>query len=141
MDPYRRHFRTSQATIEHRDFINGPRPGRTRSGSAKDQGGVTGGAPSCKCASPDFFAIHPVEAEAPEEDVLLLDVSFLSTTAEATMHVPSYAAWLEETDQSPAYAYMVKLLKLLQWQRPAKRWVLKTSKSSISLKSLPMISI
>jgi hypothetical protein len=45
---------------------------------------------------------------------------------EATMNVPSYAAWLEKTDQSPAYTYMVKLLKLLQWQRPAKRWVLKT---------------
>jgi hypothetical protein len=79
-----------------------------------------------KFMSPGFFAIHPVEFEAPEEDVLLLDVSFLSTTTEATMNVPSYAAWLEKTDQSPAYEYMVKLLKLLQWQRPAKRWVLKT---------------
>lgn len=76
--------------------------------------------------APGFFAIHPIEYDAPEEDVLLLDVSFLSTTAEATMHVPSYARWLEQTDQSPAYDYMAKLLKLLQWQRPAKRWVLKT---------------
>ena len=42
------------------------------------------------------------------------------------MHVPSYAAWLEQTDQSDAYAYMARLMKLLQWQRPAKRWVLKT---------------
>lgn len=79
-----------------------------------------------KFMSPGFFAIHPIEYEAPEEDVLLLDVSFMSTTAEATMNVPTYAAWLENTDQSPAYTYMVKLLKLLQWQRPAKRWVLKT---------------
>lgn len=79
-----------------------------------------------KYMSPGFFAIHPIEFDAPEEDVLLLDVSFLSTTMEATMHVPTYAAWLEKTDQSPAYEYMVKLLKLLQWQRPAKRWVLKT---------------
>jgi len=79
-----------------------------------------------KIMSPGFFAIHPVEHLAPEEDVLLLDVSFMSQTAEAITHVPSYAAWLETVDQSPAYAYMVKLLKLLQWQRPAKRWVLKT---------------
>jgi len=79
-----------------------------------------------KYMSPGFFAIHPIEYDAPEEDVLLLDVSFLSQTAEATMHVPSYASWLEETDQSVAYEYMAKLLKLLQWQRPAKRWVLKT---------------
>jgi hypothetical protein len=42
------------------------------------------------------------------------------------MHVPSYAAWLEKTDQSAAYAYAVRLLKFLQWRKPAKRWVLKT---------------
>ncbi len=76
--------------------------------------------------APGFFSIHPVEFEKPEEDILLLDTTFLSTTPEATMHVPSYAAWLEQTDQSPAYAYVVKLLKYLQYQRPAKRWVLKT---------------
>jgi len=79
-----------------------------------------------KIMSPGFFAIHPVEHLAPEEDVLLLDVSFLSTTAEAIMHVPSYSDWLEKTDQAPAYEYTAKLLKLLQWQRPALRWVLKT---------------
>jgi len=81
---------------------------------------------SLKLLSPDFFAIHPVEHLEPEEDILLLDVSFLSTTTEATMHVPSYASWLEKTDQSPAYAYMVKLLKFLQYQRPARRWILKS---------------
>lgn len=79
-----------------------------------------------KVMSPGFFAIHPVEHLAPEEDVLLLDVSFMSQTAEAITHVPSYAKWLEKTDQSLAYEYMVKLLKLLQWQRPGKRWILKT---------------
>ena len=79
-----------------------------------------------KLMSPGFFAIHPIEYDAPEEDVLLLDVSFMSTTTEATMHVPTYAAWLENNDQSGAYAYMVKLLKLLQWQQPGKRWILKT---------------
>ena len=79
-----------------------------------------------KYMSPGFFAIHPVEHLAPEEDVLLLDVSFLSTTAEATMHVPSYAAWLEKTDQSMAYEYSAKLMRFLQWQQGAEKWVLKT---------------
>ncbi|MDX9906993.1 MAG: sulfotransferase [Bacteroidales bacterium] len=76
--------------------------------------------------APGFFAIHPVEHNAPEEDILLLDTTFMSTTPEATMNVPTYAAWLETTDQSPAYEYMVKLLKLLQWQRPGIRWILKS---------------
>jgi hypothetical protein len=79
-----------------------------------------------KLMAPGFFAIHPVEHNAPEEDILLLDATFMSTTPEATMHVPSYAEWLEKTDQSAAYAYMVKLLKLLQWQRPGRRWILKS---------------
>lgn len=86
--------------------------------------------------APGFFAIHPVEYTAPEEDILLLDVSFLSTTPEATAHVPSYAAWLEGTDQSPAYAYGGKLLRLLQWQMPGKRWVLK---SPHHLEFLPLV--
>jgi hypothetical protein len=79
-----------------------------------------------KIISPGFFAIHPIEIYEPEEDILLLDVSFLSTTPEAMMQVPSYAQWLENTDQSPAYAYMVKLLKFMQYMKPAHRWVLKT---------------
>ena len=79
-----------------------------------------------KYMSPGFFAIHPIDAMQPEEDILMLDVSFMSTTPEAMMHVPSYAQWLEKTDQSQAYAYSVKLLKFLQWINPAKRWVLKT---------------
>ena len=79
-----------------------------------------------KLMSPGFFAIHPIDAMQPEEDILLLDVSFLSTTPEAMMHVPSYAEWLENTDQSQAYAYAAKLMKFLQWIRPAKRWVLKS---------------
>ncbi len=79
-----------------------------------------------KYMAPGFFAIHPVEHQSQEEDILLLDVSFMSTTPEATMHVPSYASWLEKTDQSSAYNYAVKLLKLLQWQQPGKHWILKS---------------
>ena len=79
-----------------------------------------------KFISPGFFAIHPIDAMQPEEDILMLDVSFMSTTPEAMMHVPSYAQWLENTDQSEAYAFAAKLLKFLQWINPAKRWVLKT---------------
>jgi len=76
--------------------------------------------------SPGFFAVHPLDAMLPEEDVLLLAISFMSTTTEAMMNVPSYTSWLETIDQTPAYLYYVKLLKLLQWFRPAKRWVLKS---------------
>ena len=75
--------------------------------------------------APEFFAIHPVEAHAPEEDVLLLDLSFMSPTADATLGVPCYSAWLRDTDQRPAYHYFRRAIQLLLWQRPG-RWLGKT---------------
>ena len=86
--------------------------------------------------APGFFAIHPVEHTAPEEDILLLDATFLSTTPEATALVPSYSTWLENTEQSHAYEFGSRLLRLLQWQQPGRRWVLK---SPHHLEFLPLI--
>ena len=76
--------------------------------------------------APAFFAVHPIAHDAPEEDILLLDLSFMSQTPEATMHVPSYAKWLEGQDHAHAYRELKTLLRLLHWQQPAKHWVLKT---------------
>ncbi len=79
-----------------------------------------------KYMAPEFFAIHPVEATAPEEDILLLEYSFLSDVPESMYCVPSYGAWLKQQDMTPAYEYLKLLLKLLQWQNAGERWVLKT---------------
>lgn len=70
--------------------------------------------------APEFFAIHPVEAHAPEEDVLLMDLSFLSPTVDATLRAPSYSAWFWETDQTPAYETLKRAIQLLLWQRPGR---------------------
>ena len=75
--------------------------------------------------APEFFAIHPVEAHAPEEDVLLLDLSFMSPTADATLAVRLYSTWLRNTDQRPAYQIFRRAIQLLLWQRPG-RWLGKT---------------
>ena len=76
--------------------------------------------------NPRFFDIHPIEHDKPEEDVLLLDLNFMSTSSEAILHVPGYARWLEDQDHMDAYNYEKKLLKLLQWQQGGKYWVLKS---------------
>jgi hypothetical protein len=68
--------------------------------------------------APEFFAIHPVEADGYEEDVLLQDGSFMSPTVDATMPVPRYSAWLHDVDQRPMYRYFQRLVQLLLWQRP-----------------------
>ena len=76
--------------------------------------------------APDFLAVHPIEHDAPEEDILLLDLCFMSQSFEAVMHVPGYANWLEGQDHTRAYGYFRTLLKVLHWQRPGEFWVLKT---------------
>lgn len=76
--------------------------------------------------APQFKAVHPIDHNEPEEDVLLLDLNFMSQSAEATMHVPSYSRWLEGRDHTRTYQYFLKVLQVLCWQRPRSRWVLKT---------------
>ncbi len=70
--------------------------------------------------SPALFAIHPVEADALEEDVFLLDVAFVSGAVDASLEVPSYTRWLRELDQTDAYRYVRRLVQLLLWQRPGR---------------------
>ena len=103
-----------------------------------DGGSVGGGAADGRIAmarrgekalrflAPDFFAVHPVEALAPEEEVVILDQTFLSTVAEASWRVPEFAAWLERQDQTPAYRHLRRAMQLLQRQRGGDPWVLKT---------------
>ena len=76
--------------------------------------------------APDFMAVHPIDREQPEEDVLLLDLNFMSQSAEAILHVPSYSRWLEGQDHTQTYEYFRRVLKVLTWQRPTSAWVLKT---------------
>ncbi|MGV9709541.1 sulfotransferase family protein [Gordonia sp. NPDC003424] len=76
--------------------------------------------------NPQFFAIHAVEADGPEEDVLLQEYSLLSQVPEAMLSVPTYAAWLQQQDMRGSYEYLRTLLQILHTQNPRPRWVLKT---------------
>lgn len=105
------------APLPERPFLSGVDPRRLRGKL---------GEKALAYMSPGFFAIHPAEADAPEEDVLLLDYAFMSTTPEATLHVPGYAAWLEGQDHTEAYEYFALLLRVLVHQRGPSRFVLKT---------------
>jgi len=73
-----------------------------------------------KYMSPALFAIHPIEADAPEEDVFLFDVTFVSPAVDASLSVPSYTRWIREIDQRAPYAYVRRLIQLLLWQRPGR---------------------
>lgn len=105
-------------------------PKRTRRGKDPRFAQAAFAARGLKYMSPGFFAIHPAEPDAPEEDVILLEQSFLTTTPEAMMRVPTFSKWLERQDHVPAYQALKRMMQYLHWQRPGFgkpiRWVLKT---------------
>jgi NAD(P)-dependent dehydrogenase (short-subunit alcohol dehydrogenase family) len=113
-----------------------PLPGEGKNGSFRRRAEAKLAEVGLRALAPEFFAIHPVEAGAPEEDVLLLDHAFMSQAPEATAHVPSYAAWLEAHDMVPAYRYLGRLLKLLLFQKSGAFWVLKTPNHLENLREL-----
>ena len=81
--------------------------------------------------SPDLAAIHPMDAQGADEEIMLLEHAFYSAVPEAYSNVPSYTAWIKSHDNTPGYQYLKKLLQLLQWQKKrcginAQRWLLKT---------------
>lgn len=81
-------------------------------------------------AAPDLLAAHPMDAHAPDEEIMLVEHAFTSWNPEAFCRVPGYAAWLERQDPVPGYRYLRRLLQFLQWQKRRRgeereRWVLK----------------
>lgn len=79
--------------------------------------------------SPDFGDLHTVVWDGPEEDVILVDRSFVSMSFDSFYWVPDYGDWLRAADQGPAYRELADWLRVLQWQDPARagrRWVLKS---------------
>ena len=82
-------------------------------------------------AAPELAAIHPMDARAPDEEIMLLEHSFMSTVPECYAHIPTFGDWLYEQDQSAGYDYLYQCLQFLQWQKRRKgqagtRWLLKT---------------
>ena len=79
--------------------------------------------------SPELASIHPLDPEAPDEEILILGQLFVSTMVEGMNFVPSFASWLNDFDQRRGHEDLKVILKYLQWQDPARRgrkWILKS---------------
>jgi len=75
---------------------------------------------------PDLAAMHPMNPDHIHEELELMTFNFGSNQFEWTSMVPSYRDYYFSKDQTPHYAYMIKILKLLQIDSDAdKCWVLK----------------
>jgi hypothetical protein len=76
-------------------------------------------------ANPDFTRIHYVAADNPEECVLLMAHDFCDVQMGIEVVMEPYASWFLTQDFRRMYAYYADLLRLLDWQRPGERWLLK----------------
>lgn len=79
-----------------------------------------------RAKDPDFDKIHYVDADTPEECVLLLAHAFRDVQIGIEPLMSPYREWFEAQDLRPAYAYYRDVLKLLDWQRPGRHWLLKS---------------
>src|SRR5262245_38133136 len=88
---------------------------------------------------PEFKAIHAVGARMPEECVVILSHSFLSSQFCSMYGVPSYQAWVRGQDLRPAYQLHRRVLQQLQWRCPGDRWVLKAPAHLPALRELTAV--
>jgi hypothetical protein len=79
---------------------------------------------------------HPMDADWPEEEMLLLNHSFCSFSALGLYNIPSYYQWFLDADKTAAYRYMADMMKLISWSRgdpENKRWILKNPQHMLDL--------
>ena len=87
---------------------------------------------------PERRAMLPWDAEGPTECLGVMFLDFKFQAYEAFLHVPSYIDWLNSPacDMEPAYRYHKRVLKLLQWRCPPRRWSLKSPTHMLYINAL-----
>jgi hypothetical protein len=83
-----------------------------------------------------LLAIHEYGARRPKECLSAMSFAFRSEEFTARYHVPSYAAWLERCDMTPAYEMHRLVLQVLQRRSGPCSWVLKSPVHLHSLSTL-----
>lgn len=77
--------------------------------------------------APEFRALHPLDADSPQECTEITAHVFRSLRFDSNYNVPSYRAWLDQDGHLEAYRFHKQFLQHLQHQAGdhARRWVLK----------------
>jgi hypothetical protein len=76
----------------------------------------------------------PRSSSGPMEDHDIMAMEFKAQYFLVYAHIPSYADWFVNCDMEPTYRYEARVLKLLQWKTPEKRWRLKSPTHTMFLK-------
>ncbi|MBV8386985.1 MAG: sulfotransferase [Acidimicrobiia bacterium] len=75
---------------------------------------------------PYFKRMHEMTADEKHEEINLLAMDFSSMYFETMAPLPTWRDFYMATDQTPAYEYLKRVLKVLQFLRGGDRWVLKS---------------
>ena len=86
--------------------------------------------------NPEFMGVHFMSADTVEECWQILRQTFLSIAYETLAHLPTYSAWLQRQDWTPAYARHKQNLQLIGLHEADKRWVLKNPSHLFALDAL-----
>ncbi len=77
-------------------------------------------------AMPYFKRMHEMTVEHTHEEIQLLAIDFSTMLFETTAPMPMWRDDYLARDQRPSYAYLRRVLQVLQWLRGGTRWVLKS---------------
>lgn len=68
-----------------------------------------------RASNPEALRIHPLDADAPEEEIFLLQHSFATMLFGLNCPLPTYDTWLAESDNIGAYEFAFDLVRLNEW--------------------------
>lgn len=89
---------------------------------------------------PRMKTMVPSTATGPTECQTFMGLDFKSHLFQAQAQIPSYSEWLHhDADLVPTYAYVKRVLKLLQWKCPPHRWRLKNPSHIVFIDALAQV--
>jgi hypothetical protein len=89
---------------------------------------------------PRMKLMVPSTATSPTECQTFMGYDFKSQLFQAFAQIPSYVQWLNhQADLVPTYRYVQRVLKLLQWRCPPRRWRLKNPSHCLFIDALAKV--
>jgi hypothetical protein len=79
-----------------------------------------------RAENPEFTKIHFADADTPEECVIPMAITFENVQLGLEVLMEPYQSFFQGLDFRPQYAYYADMLRMLDWQRPGERWLLKS---------------
>lgn len=78
---------------------------------------------------PGWMARHPMEAEEPDEELFIMEMSFESTVSAMLARAPTFYEYSMNCDPRPTYKILFEMLQYLQWQDGGSKgrpWIMKS---------------